>query len=307
MYIFKIHFHALRNEAHYQFMLDTKNLIDNDGNVQPLINDLLPGFYNLIALEGTLVDAVKSSIFTQEMADADHRVDRVLVAISTAVNAALHHIDPAIVEAARHLKLRLNAFHGEIEKKSYKEEEAAVKILVNDLQTVYVSDVAFIGIASLVTELAAAQAVFEQLYNARNKELSERPQERLVTVRREVEVPYRAITGRIDAFAVVNGEYAYAPFIGQMNKNIAYFNEHAHHHGKKDVKNANVADIPPQPATGQEITPIPTVTLDEQQLVFTKDFNITFKNNINPGTATMTIHGKGADYKGQKEITFNII
>ncbi|MDR3236031.1 MAG: hypothetical protein LBT48_04805 [Prevotellaceae bacterium] len=41
------------------------------------------------------------------------------------------------------------------------------------------------------------------------------------------------------------------------------------------------------------------------ELVFAKDFDVTYKNNTDVGTADLTIHGKGA-YKGQKLTTFNI-
>lgn len=37
----------------------------------------------------------------------------------------------------------------------------------------------------------------------------------------------------------------------------------------------------------------------------TVDFSVTYRNNVNVGTATLILHGKGA-YKGQKIVTFNI-
>jgi hypothetical protein len=41
------------------------------------------------------------------------------------------------------------------------------------------------------------------------------------------------------------------------------------------------------------------------ELVFAKDFTLTYKGNDRVGTATISIHGKGA-YKGVKVVTFNI-
>jgi uncharacterized linocin/CFP29 family protein len=36
-----------------------------------------------------------------------------------------------------------------------------------------------------------------------------------------------------------------------------------------------------------------------------KDYNVSYKNNVNVGNATCIIHGKGA-YKGRKMVTFII-
>ncbi|MDR1455786.1 MAG: hypothetical protein LBJ01_09055, partial [Tannerella sp.] len=41
------------------------------------------------------------------------------------------------------------------------------------------------------------------------------------------------------------------------------------------------------------------------ELVFAKDYYVTYRNNIEVGTATMTIHGKVA-YRGQVTVKFNI-
>ncbi|MDR3261023.1 MAG: hypothetical protein LBT78_04225 [Tannerella sp.] len=41
------------------------------------------------------------------------------------------------------------------------------------------------------------------------------------------------------------------------------------------------------------------------QSVNSKDFTVTYRKNIEVGTADLIIHGKGA-YKGTKTVTFNI-
>jgi hypothetical protein len=68
--------------------------------------------------------------------------------------------------------------------------------------------------------------------------------------------------------------------------------------------------IPAQPHTGKPVTPIPDVYYTEEgkptiEPVFTKDFTVTYRDNIEAGTATLIIHGKGA-YKGTKTVTFNV-
>ena len=57
--------------------------------------------------------------------------------------------------------------------------------------------------------------------------------------------------------------------------------------------------------TGSAIKPAATVTYNGKALVNGTDYTITYKNNINKGTATATITGKGK-YTGSKDITFSI-
>jgi hypothetical protein len=104
-------------------------------------------FVNLLAQEKQIVDMQKSSDYTQRIADADHRDDRLITGIRETVNAALHHFDPAVVAAAQSLSLRLKAF-GQFQAKSY-EEEAAINILIGDLRTAeYAPKVTLLGLDS---------------------------------------------------------------------------------------------------------------------------------------------------------------
>ena len=88
-------------------------------------------------------------------------------------------------------------------------------------------------------------------------------------------------------------------------------------HAQIDINPAYIAPIPPQTYTGKPIFIIPEVKLTETknenteteteiELVFMRDFNVFYKNNINKGTATITIKGIGK-YKGEIITTFNII
>ncbi|WP_251197746.1 N-acetylmuramoyl-L-alanine amidase family protein [Anaerotardibacter muris] len=58
-------------------------------------------------------------------------------------------------------------------------------------------------------------------------------------------------------------------------------------------------------ANGKAQTPVPTLTLNGTRLKNGTDFTITYSNNVNPGTATMVIKGKGS-YSGSITKTFKI-
>ena len=74
-----------------------------------------------------------------------------------------------------------------------------------------------------------------------------------------------------------------------------------------DLINANIAEIPIQYYTGNSITISPTVTINSLTLTEGLHYDTTFENNINEGTASLTIIGKLGYYKGTKTVSFTII
>ena len=60
-----------------------------------------------------------------------------------------------------------------------------------------------------------------------------------------------------------------------------------------------------QTYTGKAITPVVVVSRNGNKLVKGADYNVTYANNTNAGTATATITGKG-NYVGSRKLTFSI-
>ncbi|MBQ6395167.1 MAG: BspA family leucine-rich repeat surface protein [Atopobiaceae bacterium] len=73
-----------------------------------------------------------------------------------------------------------------------------------------------------------------------------------------------------------------------------------------DLSSANISPIPDQGYTGSAITPPVTVTLDGTTLREGVDYTVTYSNNVNAGTATVTVTGRGS-YKGAVSATFAIV
>ncbi|MDR2362178.1 MAG: DUF6261 family protein [Prevotellaceae bacterium] len=293
--------------------MDIKQLIEGDTVIKGIVADLLPPFYDLITVEGSLVDAMRGSQYTEELSEADKRRDRCLVGINSSIEAGLHHFDPAVVQAAHSIKMRIKAFRGEIESKPYLEEAAAIAILLNDFGSSLATAVTTVGISAWVTELAAAQQQFNTIFQLRSNEFSQRPQGKLEEVRKELNAMYRTITNRIDAYNIVNAD-SYNAFIRQMDEYVDYFNEHSSRKIKKDISKSDhtvVEPIPTQTYTGESIIIIPTVYYREEdmpaeKLELGKDFTVSYKNNINIGMAYVSIYGKGL-YKGRVTVTFDIV
>ena len=74
---------------------------------------------------------------------------------------------------------------------------------------------------------------------------------------------------------------------------------------KGSLDNATVSEIPVQTYTSSSITPSVTVTLNGEQLEQGKDFTVSYSDNVNAGTAKVTVTGTGG-FIGSKEVTFAI-
>ena len=306
--------HFFRNDAHYEYMIVFRNLLQKFPAVQAIVAALFPEFAALLAQEEALVNFMHKSDYTKKIAEADHRVDNTVTGMRALIAAALHHFDPAWQEAAQSLKNRFDAF-GDIAKKSYEEETADVNLLIGDLNSpAYAANVALIGMTPWVTELQYAINLFMDLMGQRNVETAGKPQGRLKDVRHEIDRVYHNMTDRIGAAAIMDDTDAYTQFINELNAEITYFNEHATHRAaKKDLGAGDHCVIEPvatQQYTGKEVTPLSNAWYrrdgkETEKLYLGKDFSVTYKNNVNVGTAELTLHGKGA-YRGQKTVTFNI-
>lgn len=74
---------------------------------------------------------------------------------------------------------------------------------------------------------------------------------------------------------------------------------------KGNLADAQIDSIPAQTYTGQPLTLQPVVRLDGQELTLNVDYTLSYSNNIEAGTATVTVTGIGY-YEGSKNATFTI-
>ncbi len=74
----------------------------------------------------------------------------------------------------------------------------------------------------------------------------------------------------------------------------------------KKISDLQFSSIKNQAYSGKAIKPTVTVKDGDKKLVNGTDYTVSYKNNTNIGTATVTITGKG-DYTGTKTLTFKIV
>ena len=73
-----------------------------------------------------------------------------------------------------------------------------------------------------------------------------------------------------------------------------------------DISSAQIQAIGSQDYTGKAVTPQPKVTWRGMTLAAGTDYTVSYANNVNAGTAKLTITGKG-NFTGAKTITFSIV
>jgi uncharacterized FlaG/YvyC family protein len=270
-----------------------------------LVTAFFDTFTDLLEQEKNLVDAERKSPLTEKIAEADKRIDKCITGINNAVKAGLSHFDPAVVDAAKVLTIRMKAL-GRIKDKPYEEESADVQILLSDFANRLSNEVMLLKLDTWVDELTASESEFTSLFEQRSTETVSRPQDSLKNIRREIESVYKNMIIAIQNEINVKETTDTTEFARILNEQIKYFNEHAHHKTQKDIAEAVVESIPDQTYTGKQIIVIPQVRYGDEDLTLATDFDLAYSKNIERGNAEIIIHGKG-NYKNKKTVTFNII
>jgi len=75
---------------------------------------------------------------------------------------------------------------------------------------------------------------------------------------------------------------------------------------KADIAKADIAPMDPEKSTGQALTPQPKLTFNGAALKAGTDYDISYENNVEIGTATINIEGKG-NFKGTTSCSFEIV
>jgi hypothetical protein len=234
MKISRIYLEDLRNEAHYQFIAALIALVINFPRIGEKLGDLFELLQRLFAREDEAVDYIRKSDYSAKIAEADRRLDNAVTGFGETVRGALHHFNPEVVDAAQSLKNLLKTY-GNIARKNYDEELAAVANLLQDLDGAYAKKVDLAGgLSGWITEIREAAENVTTLLALRNTEKAGKPQERMMNIRRETDLVYRDLVARIEALALVEGDAAYAPFVNELNALVERFNHIRPHRAEKN-------------------------------------------------------------------------
>jgi hypothetical protein len=309
----KLRFGRLPNGAHYFYCRKvSQEMASSPASLVSSLGTLPAQFNAALAEEKKWMDWVDQTILTDEIENADKRMDHAYTAIRKQADAQRYNPSQTIVEAAERIYTMLQKY-GNVNRKAYEDQEGDILTILEQLQNggAYYTDAYTIGITTQIAELQSAFTLFQQLLKQRDQKSLFKPDKTFKEVRHELEGFYYSIVELIDAGAALNQTSAYATFINDLNPEIERLNEEFNR-VKIDIAHAEPEPIPPQTYSGRPLTPSTFKVLyvtphnGTIQLELGKDYNLTFKDNTNVGNAECTIHGKGT-YKGHKTVTFIIV
>jgi hypothetical protein len=226
----------LRNEEHYQFMTEFRDSM-SQFNAQTLgIAEGIARFETLYTQELEALQVIRKSATTEQLATADAERDKLFRGFDDTARGMLNHFDPARREAAARLRVVLEQY-GNIARKPYDEETAAIGKLVGEAGGALAADIATLGLTEWLAELNRRNQAFDALMKSRYTEAAVRTDLRMREVRLEVDAAYRAMADRLDALMLINGEAAYEPFVRELNARVDRYNDIiAQRRGRRESK-----------------------------------------------------------------------
>ena len=101
------------------------------------------------------------------------------------------------------------------------------------------------------------------------------------------------------------GEYKIQLLFASSGSNKSTIEYSLYTSKSNDIGKAEVAGVSNRTYTGRAHTQSPVVKFKGDELVDGTDYVVSYSNNVNAGTATMTVTGLG-DYKGSQDVSFKI-
>jgi hypothetical protein len=316
--IIRLHFEELRNKGHVELNRFFVALVEKFGASELGILALFTPYKLLVVEEELVLESILKSKLTITIKALDKERDRLFRGFADAVKSALNHFVEAKRAAARELDSILKHY-GHVTREHLNEETAAIYDILRELNTPEnLALVTLLDLAAWLVELEKVNRELEELMSDRFEEVSKRPEQRVRDLRVEVDAQLRVIIEKVEAMERTGSPFYNAAFVKETNALMTYYKDVlAQDAGRrrpvKDISVANhlvVEPIETQPYSGRAVTPIPRAYFREAdkptiELVFAKDFTVTYKNNVDVGTADLILHGTG-EYKGKKTVTFNI-
>lgn len=216
MKISTIHLVNLRNDEHFQYHTEFKDLISKHGAEALKIGMPYEAYLQLYNKEDEGIKKINKSALTAEIQEADKARDMIWSGMISMNSAALKHFDPEVADAGKRLKIVFDTY-GNIARKPLNEQTSAVYNILQELQGQYAADVAAVGIERWVAELKTRNDAFGKLMKERFDEAALKSDVVVKEARAALDTAYRGITERIAALALLEGEAGYEQFVRALN------------------------------------------------------------------------------------------
>jgi hypothetical protein len=280
---------------------------------------LLLAYKTAVKQENSIYKWIHKSEFTEKKAEVHQAREKVFVGMVALLHALKKHFDTTLRDYAYHAAIVVDSY-GKIYRVGYDAATAIIDALVETLRSEdYIEAVEALHLTMWLTELTRLNTLFKSYAAKTAEEKGKKPDISTNEARKETDRTMREIAAYLTALIDLNGDATFQSLVQAFNVNVDHYNllvreRYGRLHAKTDLSAGDVAFANVQPYTGRPVYVIPSVSLRKQgkegrmevvELVFGLDFSVAYKNNVEPGTATMVITGVGK-YAGEILTTFNI-
>jgi hypothetical protein len=282
--------------------------------------ELVDAYTNNVKVENTVYKLARNSEYTAKKITVDRQRNKLYSIIGEIVRLNMKHFNPAIRDAAKQVDNLMSAYRN-LARAGYEAETASIDSFLTHIHSdSYAGAISILGLCPWLLKLKEANDLFKTYADNMMQEEIAKPDINMQSARRQSDIALHKIIARIESKINLNGPEPFIPFMEEYNISVKHYDSLLHeHYGRRhirtDISNADIATVGQQQYTGKPVFVIPEVSLRETsgtgtetltELVFTRDFTVSYKNNIKPGTATLAVQGIGK-YSGKVVTTFNII
>jgi hypothetical protein len=223
-----LYFYLLRNETYVEFHKSFCTIVNRIGagslGITSLYNDVYKPLLQVIL---AILDFIKKSPLTRQIEEKDHARDGISRGLAMTVKALTRHPDPAKRAAAERLDLIITHY-GNVPGRIYVDETAAIDdMLVEFDLPENKAFAATAGVTDWIEQLRAANREFAALMDARNVEISKRPEARMQEARAALDEAFQSILDRVEAqitlYGLTSASSDYAPFVHEYNTLVEYY------------------------------------------------------------------------------------
>jgi flagellin-specific chaperone FliS len=243
MKVTRVYLHALRGEEHFQLMTTLMAIfIVVPAQVMNFIGNFITALTELLQREDKALEKIRKSTLTDPIAEADELRDMVYRSIVLMVEAYLNSVILTESEAARRIRIVIDHY-GNITRKNYNEETAAINNFIGDLRERCSDDLLTLNLTSRVNELESKNQEFNDLMNRRFEENAQLDDDTMREIRRSIDALYQQIIACLEVGSVLPDGEVFDDVIRQMNSRLEYYKTVlAQRKGKKDAAQAKKYD-----------------------------------------------------------------
>lgn len=215
--------YPLHNEEHFQYQKEFKELIEAEGAEKLDIKEKFGEYSTAYTQEEEALNQVRKSATTDEIEIADKDRDVLISGFTGIINSYLKHFNEEKRAAATRYKIVLDQY-GDIARKPYDDETAAIDKMVQDSLGPFAADIDAMVVRDWMDEINNRNIAFKTLQKSRYSEEANKTRLRMKTVRVSVDAAYRDIVKRINALILINGAANHENFVRELNVRITKTN-----------------------------------------------------------------------------------